>query len=146
MDGNNSLNVIATDVGLVKKVKKDQYHVEIAKHDKCNGCKACAFGKNGKVTLRAISLIDCNVGDRVAIAVKRKQNATVAYLTMFCLPLALMLISAFIAHFTVGGDLTVAIAVLIGFGVGMICSYFANKVVESKAKKRGEFPTIIKRI
>ena len=134
------------DVGIVKKQKNGVYFVEIAKSDKCNGCKACAFGKNEKIVLKANSEVECAVGDKVAIKICHNKNATLAYFTMFCIPLALIIIFALLAKLIWGNDLAVTIAMTVGLTLGFIGAYVVNALVEKRAKKLGEYPTIIKKI
>lgn len=53
--------------------KKNRYYVKIVKNAKCEGCKACGFGRKNHLILPALSQIECETGDSVAVAMPEKQ-------------------------------------------------------------------------
>ena len=132
------------DVGVVKNVSGNFCYVTITKNERCNGCKACAFGKNDTITIKALNEAKSKKGDRVAVTVRREQNTKLSYLVLFCLPLALMIIGALVGFIIQKSDLGALVGIAVGVLLGLVVCFLVNCFVEKKAKQSGKFPKVTK--
>ena len=99
----------------VRSRKKDLYYISITKNAKCDGCKACGFGRKNRLTMPALSLIECNAGDTVCVRMPEKQ-VKASYVYLYLLPLLFMFAGLMIPY--AYGE----IYMLIGAGVGLAVS------------------------
>ena len=71
---------------VVQRKKRGLYYIRLTKNEKCEGCKACGFGKKNFLVVPALSDIPCNVGDEVTVAMPQSRVKG-AYLYLYLLPL-----------------------------------------------------------
>lgn len=107
-----------TEKGTVKKKKRGIAYVQIARTEKCDGCKACAFGKNGTITMPALCDAKVSVGDVVNVEMPQKQAGAVALL-IYALPLILLTVGALIG--LVGEWWLQCTLAAAGLALGLIC-------------------------
>ncbi|MDE6398593.1 MAG: SoxR reducing system RseC family protein [Clostridiales bacterium] len=102
--------------------KKNLYYVKLTKNAKCEGCKACGFGRKNYLIVPAQSEIECRAGDRVAVRMPA-HGVKGSYLYLYLLPLACMFAGLMIpyghgeAWMLLGGGIGLAVGIAIAYGV-----------------------------
>ncbi len=120
----------------VRSRKKDLYYISITKNAKCDGCKACGFGRKNRLTMPALSLIECNAGDTVCVRMPEKQ-VKASYVYLYLLPLLFMFAGLMIPY--AYGE----IYMLIGAGVGLAVSVPVVYAVERLFRRRKKYLPVI---
>ncbi len=120
--------------------KKNLYYIKIVKNEKCDGCKACGFGRKNHLILPAQSDIACEVGDYVSVAMPEKRVAA-SYVYLYVLPLLCLFIGLMIPYghpekfMLLGG--------LIGLVVGIGILYGIERLYRRRKKY---LPVIVSKI
>ena len=106
--------------------KKNLYYVKLTKNAKCEGCKACGFGRKNYLIVPAQSEIECRAGDRVAVRMPEK-GVKGSYLYLYLLPLACMFAGLMApyghgeARMFLGGMIGLAIGIAAVYGIERLC-------------------------
>ena len=125
------------ECGEVYAYKKNVYYVKLTKSAKCEGCKACGFGRKNHVILPARSQVDCNVGDTVFVAMPER-DIKGSYVYLYLIPLLLMFVGLLIPY--AHGELWM----LCGGGIGLAAGIVAIYLFERLFRKREKYlPTIL---
>ncbi len=116
--------------------KKNRYYVKIVKNAKCEGCKACGFGRKNHLILPAVSKVDCEAGDSVAVAMPEKQVKG-SYLYLYLLPL-IFLFAGLVIPISVGEK-----AMFLGGAIGLIASIPVMYLIERLYRRRKKYLPVI---
>ncbi|WP_251613092.1 SoxR reducing system RseC family protein [Pumilibacter muris] len=120
--------------------KKNRYYVKIVKNAKCEGCKACGFGRKNHLILPALSQIECETGDSVAVAMPEKQVKG-SYLYLYILPL-LFLFAGLVIPFSYG-EKAMFLGGVIGLAISIPTVYFIERLYRRSKKY---LPVIVSKI
>jgi sigma-E factor negative regulatory protein RseC len=129
-----------TEKGIITAKKGKVYVVRVSKTSACDGCKACAFGKNDYVDFKANSDIECGIGDSVVV----ETPAVKPYLTIllfFVLPVVLVLGAALIASAFGLSELHIAL-----ISLGLVVAVFSALFVVYRVFLRSKYLAQIKSI
>lgn len=120
-------------------VKKDKnlIYVKLVAENKCNGCKACAFGRKNAQVLPAYSDINCNNGDNVIVEMPQKQISGAAFIT-YLIPLLTFLLGL-IAGIPLNEGFMLLFAVIF-LAIGLLAVHFIDKLF---LKNKKYLPKII---
>ena len=119
--------------------KKDLYYIKIVKNEKCDGCKACGFGRKNFLIVPAVAETDCKVGDKVTVAMPAC-NVKHSYIYLCLLPLLGMFIGLMIPYGY--GEKFMLIGGIIGFLICLPIIYLLERLFRRKKKY---LPTIIEK-
>lgn len=114
------------------------YYVKITKNAKCDGCKACAFGRKNYVVTPAVGEDGYAVGDTVDIRMPQK-NVKAPYVYLYLLPLLCLFIGLMIPYGH--GELYM----FIGGAIGLACSIPAVYAIEIAFRRRKKYLPVIVR-
>lgn len=129
-----------TEVCLVHSHKKSGYYITMTKSAKCEGCKACGFGRKNKLVLPALSQIECEVGDRVVVQMP-ESSVKGSYVYLYLLPLLFIFVGMMIPYGH--SELYMFIGAAIGFCVSIPLVYLIERLFRRRAKY---LPIIIRKI
>ncbi len=125
----------------VTRVKGNHAYIELIRHPKCDGCKACAFHGNDKIILPAIKDCECEAGDTVVVQMPEKQFPA-ASLLLFGIPLVCFLIGLIVGRFASGELLMVGLGFAFA-ALGYVISALADKAIKNN---RTYTPVVVERI
>lgn len=77
--------------------KKNLYYVKLVKNAKCDGCKACGFGRKNFLIVPALSEVECAEGDRVTVQMP-ESGVKASYVYLYLLPLLCLFIGLMIPY------------------------------------------------
>lgn len=124
----------------VQAYKGNFYYIKLTKNEKCDGCKACAFGKKNHLILPALSEIACDIGDYVEVAMPQS-HVKGSYLYLYLLPLLTLFAGLMIPYGC--GEWWM----LLGAGVGLAVGFAAAYAIERLFRRRKKYlPVIVKKI
>lgn len=122
----------------VQKIKGKFAYILVTKSQECEGCKACAFGKDGTISMPAIDDIGCKTGDRVLVEMPQKRIKA-APIYLYAIPLLLLLVAALI------GNIFSQTAAIIASLSTLIVSVLMIWFIDKRYRKNKDFmPLIIK--
>lgn len=125
------------ECGEVYAHKKSVYYVKLTKSAKCEGCKACGFGRKNHIVLPAHSQVDCCVGDTVFVAMPER-DIKGSYVFLYLIPLLFVFVGLLIPYGH--GELWMLCGGGIGLAAGVATAYLAERLF----RKRGKYlPTIL---
>lgn len=120
--------------------KKNRYFIKLTKSAKCDGCKACGFGRKNYVILPAISEVECNTGDCVEVEMPEK-SVKGAYVFLFLLSLLFMFVCLMIPYGH--GEIYMFIGGIIGLVISIPVIYAIERLYRRQKKY---LPKIISKI
>ncbi|MCI8412774.1 MAG: SoxR reducing system RseC family protein [Clostridia bacterium] len=124
----------------VQKRKRNLYYIRLTKNAKCEGCKACAFGKKNALIVPALSEIDCAAGDSVAVSMPEKR-VKASYVYLYLLPLACMFIGLMIPYGH--GESYMFLGAMAGIAVSVPAVYLIERMFRRRKKY---LPVIVRKI
>ncbi len=120
--------------------KNGSYRIRIIKSAKCNGCKACGFGRKNHIILPAVSQIECDIGDTVNVRMPEK-SIKGAYVYLYLVPL-LFLFAGIMIPYNKGETF-----MMIGGAIGLATGFLTTLLIEKLFKRRKVYmPTILEKI
>ena len=108
--------------GKITSKKGKYFVVRVTKNSACDGCRACAFGKNDYVDFKAKSSIDAAVGDTVIVETP-SLKPVLPILLLLVLPIVLIVVAALLASVFTTDEIIVAI-VAIGVAIASYSALF----------------------
>ena len=119
--------------GIVKEIKGNRAVVTMERHDMCGDCHACEMLSGKKsCTLNCESKVDCEVGDRVEVALTNEYFLKATYL-IYGIPLIGFIIGLIIGIglskviTIISQDLTIAAWIIIGTSIGIYYIKYQDK-------------------
>lgn len=120
-----------TEECTVIKKEKNLTYIKLVKSSKCDGCKACGFGKKNTLVLPALCEIDCNSGDRVMVTMPEK-TITGAPIITYVIPL-LFFLGGLLAVIPLGEGFMLLFG-LIALAISFVPIYFIDRHYKKSAK------------
>ncbi len=111
--------------------KKDLYYITLTKNAKCEGCKACGFGRKNHLTVPALSEIECKAGDSVTVRMP-ESGVKGSYLYLYLLPLACMFAGLMIPYGH--GEKFMLLGAAIGLAVSLPVVYGIERLFRRRKK------------
>ena len=119
------------ELATVQKIKNSNLCiVRIEKTEKCDGCKACAFGRNNHIDVPATNSCDCKEGDKVLVRSFIKK-AYVPALVVYGIPILMILITVLITSMFLKEWLVIVCSV-VAFGISLLIIAIIEKLISKK--------------